>query len=82
MCGCMCGCMCVGVIVGVGVWVCVCVCAHILCAHPAGHTCLNLMDKFWSSLVNSEKTIVWLARPSHLNARGAKGKGRSSISND
>ena len=26
--------------------------------------------------------VVWLARPSYLNARGAKGKGRSSGSND
>ena len=26
--------------------------------------------------------VVWLARPSHLTARGAKGKGRSSGSND
>ena len=26
--------------------------------------------------------LVWLARPSHLTARGAKGKGRSSGSND
>ena len=26
--------------------------------------------------------VVWLARPSHLTARGTKGKGRSSGSND
>ena len=30
----------------------------------------------------SAGSLVWLARPSHLPARDAKGKGRSSGSND
>ena len=43
----------------------------------------------WVKDVQAESTrrgvfagVVWLARPSHLNARGAEGKGRSSGSND
>ena len=35
-----------------------------------------------SILGKAYRSIVWLARPSHLTARGAKGKGRSSGSND
>ena len=34
------------------------------------------------SLAGPDPFLVWLARPSHLNARGAEWEGRSSGSND
>ena len=32
---------------------------------------ISTVDRSWA-------VVVWLARPSHLNAQGVKGKGRSS----
>ena len=48
-----------------------------------GEAFVTVTQLSWASLENKAcVALVWLARPSHLTARGAKGKGRSSGSND